>query len=112
MTAAKAKGTTAETAVALYLNTKGWQAERRALSGAKDKGDITGVPGVVFEVKSAARLCIPEWLRELDAEVANAHADTGLLVVKPKGVGFTRVGQWWAVQPLSDACQLLRDAGY
>lgn len=112
MGAAKAKGTAAETAVATYLNTWGWLAERRALSGAVDKGDIAGLPGVVVEVKAGARLCIPQWLAETETERVNADASVGLLVVKPKGVGYTKVGQWWTIQPLSHAAALMKQAGY
>lgn len=109
---AKAKGTIAESAVASYLSTWGWLAERRALSGAFDKGDIVGVPGVVVEVKSAARLCIPEWMRETAVETVNASANVGLLVIKPKGVGYANVAQWWCVQPFAQAVNLLKQAGY
>lgn len=112
MSSAKAKGTMAETAVATYLSTRGWLAERRALSGAFDKGDIVGVPGVVFEVKSAARLCIPEWMRETQVERVNARAAVGLLVIKPKGVGYANVNQWWCVTPLAQEVDLLKQAGY
>ncbi len=113
MSAAKAKGTAAETAVATWLRDNGFPyAERRALAGIADKGDLTGIPGLCVEVKAHARLAIPEWLRELDAEVANSAAAVGLLVVKPKGIGVTRVGDWWAVQRLSSAAGLLREAGW
>jgi len=107
------KGTAAESAVAGWLRDNGFpHAERRALAGVIDKGDITGTPGVCWEIKSHNRLAIPEWLRELDVESANSGAGVGLLVVKPKGIGATRVGDWWAVQRLSHAAALVRDAGW
>ena len=113
MTAAKAKGTAAETAVVNYLRANGWPyAERRALAGGKDKGDVTGTPGVVWEVKAGSRLAIPEWVRETEIEKENAGVGVGLLVVKPKGVGAARVCCWWAIQPLQQATWLLREAGY
>lgn len=113
MTAAKAKGTAAETAVVQYLRTRWWPgAERRALAGAKDLGDVTGTPGVVWEVKAGGRLAIPEWLRETVVERDNAGVPLGLLVVKPKGVGVTKVHEWWAIQPLEQATWLLNEAGY
>lgn len=50
----KDKGTWAETRVTEFLRDNGWPyAERRALAGVTDKGDITGCPGLVFEVKYA-----------------------------------------------------------
>jgi hypothetical protein len=43
----RAKGTSWESAIVTYLIEQGWpHAERRALAGALDKGDITGLPGV------------------------------------------------------------------
>lgn len=109
MSAQRSKGTAAETAVVDYLRAHGHPAaERRALAGAKDRGDISGIPGVVIEVKSAARLEIPAWLRETKAEQANDGARIGLLVIKPRGIGNTRVGQWWAVLPLADAIELIK----
>lgn len=113
MGAARAKGTLAETAVARYLQQQGWpHAERRALFGSVDRGDITGTPGLVWEVKAGTTLCIPQWMRETETERANADADIGLLVVKPKGVGVTNVPGWWTVLSLQHATWLLHNAGY
>ena len=113
MGAARAKGTAAETAVANYLRFQGWPyAERRALSGALDKGDITGTPGLVWEVKAGARLDIPGWLRETETEKINANAAHGILVVKPVGVGLNNVDRWWCVLPFYQMTQVLRDADY
>lgn len=113
MSANKRKGTAAESALVRFLQMNGWPyAERRALAGAKDKGDVTGVPGLVFEQKAAARICIPEWMRETECERVNANADFGVLVVKPRGVGETRVDQWAALMPLAAVVELLRIAGY
>lgn len=113
MTKARAKGTAAETALVNYLRFQGWPyAERRALSGSVDKGDITGTPGVVWEVKAGTTLCIPQWLRETEQERINARGHVGVLVVKPKGVGVGNVDRWWSVMPLYQVTALLRAAGY
>jgi len=94
----RAKGTSAETAVVAYLNGHGWPyAERRSLNGALDKGDIAGCPGLCIEVKYAgAGMKIGSWMAETEVETANSKADFGFLVVKPKGLGSTRTGQWLA----------------
>ncbi len=93
------KGTAAETAVVTYLRDHGWPyAERRSLNGALDKGDVTGCPGLCFEVKAAGvSLKMSSWLGETGVEAINATADFGILVVKPPGVGETRVHQWYAI---------------
>jgi hypothetical protein len=92
----KAKGTLAETAVAKYLLGHGWPScERRALRGTLDQGDITGTPGVCWEIKYAGgAIKMSEWMGETEAETINARAAIGVLVVKPPGVGLTRVDRW------------------
>jgi len=113
MSKAKAKGTAAETAVVNYIAGQGFPgAERRALAGSSDLGDITGIPGLVMEVKNHKSYKFPEWIKETEIEKNNAKADFGILIVKPNGVGITRVGDWWAVMPLSEMMNLIRDAGY
>ena len=95
----KAKGTAAETALVNWLKENGYEnAERRALSGKADRGDIAGVSNRVIEVKSGSRLEIPAWLKETEIERINDGALSGYLVIKPKGVGAANVGQWWVIQ--------------
>lgn len=103
MSKAKQKGTAAETAVVRYLQGVGGgrcfpHAERRALSGKDDKGDVAGIPGVVIEVKAARRLALAEWKRETLTEMANADAAFGLLVVKRER---KPVPQWDAYMPVN-----------
>lgn len=94
----KIRGTAAETAVVNLLRATYWPAaERRALAGGQDKGDIAGVPNVCVEVKAAKTLAIPAWLRELAAETANAKAEVGILAVKPVGVGAPNAAMWWGI---------------
>lgn len=77
-------------------------AEPRVLHGANDQGDITGTPGVCWQVKggeqahTATDLDIEKWMADLHKQVANAGADVGVLVVKRKGYGNQRAGDWWA----------------
>lgn len=90
----KIKGTKAETAFVAWLRNWFPYAERRALRGEKDCGDVTGIPGLVFEVKDHSTWHLASWLRETEQERVNANAEYGLLVMKPPGVGYTRVNQW------------------
>lgn len=96
-------GTVAESAVVTYLRPHGWPyAERRALAGAWDLGDITGTPGIVWEVKggrtaeTASDGLISDWLEETERERANAKAFYGILVTKRAGYGPARAASWWA----------------
>lgn len=94
----KDKGTSAESMLAAHLRENGWPwAERRALNGAVDKGDITGCPGLVWEVKyTSGHIKMAEWIRETVQEQVNAKADHGILVVKYRGVGERNMDRWLA----------------
>ena len=114
MSRAKQKGTSAESA---FVNDARVQesfpmVERRALSGALDQGDVSGAPGLVFEIKNHKTYKFPEWLKETEVERVNAKADFGILVVKPNGVGLKSVTDWWAVMTVGQILDLLREAGY
>lgn len=132
----KAIGTSAESAVVRVLRAHGFpHAERRALAGVHDLGDITGCPGICWEVKggeaakNASDAQIAAWMVETDVEVANASAHVGVLVVQRRGVGPANAHRWWAVvradawilnapgafpvrMVLGDACLMLRAIGY
>lgn len=99
-------GTAAETAVVRHLHTAGWpHAERRSLRGALDAGDVTGTPGVCWEIKGgdaarrASDLDISRWMAELATEMTNAAATVGVLVVQRAGIGPANAGRWWAIMP-------------
>lgn len=111
MSKQKAKGTSAETAVVKYLKST-WHipAERRALTGALDKGDISGIDDVVLEVKNHKTMTLGQWMEELKTEIENADAATGAVIHKRKGT--TDVGEWYASMPFYVYIYLLKDAGY
>ena len=113
MSKSKQKGTVAESALADYLRFNGYpNAERRALTGANDQGDIAGTGNLVWEVKNQRTYKIPEWLEETIQETTNAGADFGFLIIKPNGIGLKRVNDWWAVMNVDDLLGLLARAGY
>lgn len=110
MSAARRKGTAWETAVVRYLNEHGWpHAERRALHGGLDKGDVTGIPTVVLECKNAKAITLGEWARELETEIANANAQTGALIIKRRQAPTSDA---YAVLPLWRYVDLLKEAGH
>jgi len=111
MSKAKQKGTAAETAVVNWLQSKGRKhVERRSLNGSSDRGDIAGIPCVVMEVKNCERMELSKWLKELEVEIHNDKAETGVVVHKKKGT--TNVGEWYATLPVSLWYTLLEQAGY
>ena len=92
---AKAKGSQAERAVVAWLKQNGYQYADRRLAGATlDKGDISGIPGVTIEIKNHAKLDLAGWTAELEIEMKNDNAWTGVVIHKRKGKGD--VGQWYA----------------
>jgi hypothetical protein len=104
-------GTAAETAVVRYLNTNGWgSAERRALRGNQDAGDITGTPGVCWEIKGgeAAKTAsdgqLAAWLHETELERARDNAAVGLLIVQRHR---KNVRDWWVVSTIAPLCWLI-----
>jgi hypothetical protein len=104
----KDKGTDAERAVVRFLQARGFpQAERRASNGNADRGDITGCPGICWEVKYRDMMPgdgrINMWLVETDRERDNAGADIGILVVRRPHAG---VASWWAIARLGDLMAL------
>lgn len=105
---AKAKGSGAERAVVAWL--KKWfpYADRRLAGATLDKGDVSGIPGVTIEVKNQAAMKLSEWVAELEVEMKNDGAWTGVVIHKKKGK--TDVGQWYATMPASVWVDLLNRA--
>jgi len=111
MSASKAKGTAAETAVTRWFQAHGWpHAERRALTGAYDMGDINLEPAIVVEVKNQKAIALAEFLAETERERINANAEIGVCVIKKRGT--TNPGEFYAVTSLDQFAWLLRAAGY
>lgn len=71
--------------------------DRRARTGAKDRGDIAGLrlhgQRVVVEVKDCATLRLPEWTAEARTEAGNDDALVGVVVHKRRGVSDP-LAQW------------------
>lgn len=110
MSRSRAVGTAAESAVVEFMRLHGFPlAERRALHGAHDLGDVAGVPGVAVEVKAGVRAEYGMWLSEARAEAWNAGAAGGVVVHKPRGVGLSRAGDFRALMTLATFCELVRE---
>lgn len=109
---AKAAGTRFETAVARHLAAHyDDRIERRARSGALDRGDIANVRTrdgrrVVLECKDTSKIDLAGWMRELEAEIENDEALTGAVVHKRHGVGDP--GSQWVTLNLDQFIWLLK----
>jgi hypothetical protein len=104
----KRTGTVAESLVVSFLKGHGFRyAERRALAGVNDCGDVTGIPGVVVEVKAHRELKLAEWMDETEAERKNAHAVLAACWHKRRGKGSP--GEWYVTMTGDQFVELLKD---
>jgi hypothetical protein len=108
----KAKGTAWESKIVAALQRAGWPyAERRMLSGAQDKGDIAGIPGLVVEAKDCRTLSFGPWLKEAHVEAFNVGPQVEG-VVWAKRRGFPEAEDGFVVMSGETFLRLLKSAGY
>lgn len=109
------KGREAENFAVRFLSEHGWPSiERKRLRGAKDQGDLTGAPGLMFEVKYLGRNVsarMAAWMRQVDVQTVHAKADFGVLIVKPPGIGERNAGKFWALMRWDEWLRLMARAG-
>lgn len=80
-------------------------------TGAGRQGtDITGTPGIDWEVKARRGLDINELMRQLNDRAKDGVLGIGL--IRPDGMGEASVGMWPALLCFDDLIALLRAAGY
>lgn len=102
----KAKGTRWESRVVDFLRANGFRyAERRALAGTKDLGDIVNVPGVVIECKATKTLALAEWVDQMVEEKENANALYGFVVFPRRSHATERA---YCLLELRDLVRLLK----
>jgi hypothetical protein len=118
MNRAKAIGTAAETAVVRAAKERGFPwADRYALHGRADIGDVFLCPGVIVEVKGgdwarkASDSLIDDWLTETETERINAAAPVGFLVVQRAAVGLSNAHRWSAWWRLRNLMELVPHMG-
>lgn len=119
----KQKGTKAESDLVKWLRGNGFpHAERLALTGSKDSGDIRLTPlgwtaGLVtIEVKAHATTgrgipadgLLLDWLAQAETERANAGAAHCPLILRRTGPGAGDPARWWAWIPAWSLRDLLR----
>lgn len=94
------KGTRFETSLLPELQLFYPHAERRARTGAKDKGDfvLPGESRYILEAKNVTRFNLPEWLRQAETEARNAGALYGVVVHKRRGTALP--GDQWVTMTL------------
>jgi Holliday junction resolvase len=109
-TPSKRKGNAAERAVANHFRDHGYPyAERTRAGWSNDRGDIDGVPGVCVEVKAEKQIALARYMEELETEIRNARAETGVVIIKRRGV--SAVSDWYACAPVHIWLELLKESG-
>lgn len=105
------KGTAWESKIVGALQAAGFiHAERRRLGGTRDRGDITGIPGIVVEAKDTNRLALSEAVDEALVEAANDGGSIGVAWIHRKGRGKAEDG--YVVMDGNTFMRLLGEAGY
>jgi hypothetical protein len=93
VSASKQKGTAFERLIADFL---AWEMQddnidRRALTGGKDRGDISGVKvgpyRLTVECKNVRTMALSQWVKEAETEAGNDAALAGVVIHKRRGYG-------------------------
>lgn len=122
MTTRKQRAHDSETAVSGWFKANGWPFAEPVGAG-RSGSDVTGMPGLLVEVKARRDFRPVEWLRQhaLARLVIAAPLTPGepqritalpFVVWRPDGMGPTSVGSWGVMMRLDDFTALLREAGY
>ena len=92
------RGTEHETKCVRWFKRHGWVfAKRITQKGALDEGDISlgdGIP-IMVEAKNEKTITVGTYIREMDAQIENALAESGVVIIKRRGT--TDVGKYYAL---------------
>ena len=100
------KGPLFEKQVVEYLRSEGFdKCERRVMGGRLDRGDISGIPNVVLEVKNTGVMQMGAAVAEAEKEAANAGARWWSVIFKRRQKG---VHQAYVVISLDQWSRILR----
>lgn len=110
MRSRKAAGTRFESQVVQYLKDHVDDGiERRAKSGSKDRGDVTGLfhlgQRIVIECKNHTKMSLGPWANEAETERGNDDAGVGIIAHKRHGKGAP--AEQWVTMTLADLVALL-----
>ena len=107
MNKSKIKGTHMETRVVKYLVENGFsRAERRALQGSLDKGDIAGVDDATIEVKNEKSFDLARYIDETLTEQRNAGTSVGFCVFPRRN---RHIGQAYCLCTFDQMIALIRN---
>jgi len=103
----KTRGSEAQIWLAEYLAASGWPYAEP--TGAGRQGvDITGTPGLAFEVKASHEFRVESWLRQAE----RGRDGLPIVVYRGNGQGLASLGRWPMILRVDAGITLLRTAGY
>lgn len=108
--ARKHRGYRSQAVVAKWFAERGWPFAESTGAG-RSGSDITGVPGLMVEVKARRAFSPLAWLRQTGKE-AETHGGLPFVVFRCDGQGEANVGEWAVLLRLDTMTDLLREAGY
>lgn len=107
----KIRGTSWESAIVRYLIAEGLAgAERRALCGAADRGDIAGLIDWVISAKNCKAMSLAAWVDEVQLQQANDGARNSAVWHHRRGKASPADG--YVTITGVQFTRLLREAGY
>jgi hypothetical protein len=108
----KVRGREAETLFARWLQLNGWPFAEPVGAG-RQGSDVTGTPGVSFEVKATGELRLQEALRQARAGAsAGLYHELPVVVWRPPMGGPSNVDLWPAFMRAGELVRLLHLAGF
>lgn len=105
-------GTRAESAVVKQILPYFPTAERLALKGEDDEGDIGHCGDFIFEVKGGKQTTqigdgkLAKWMEEAEREAQNRGVHFGVLVTQRAGFGLPNARRWWAFVRIEDLAEI------
>lgn len=106
----KHRGYRSQSVVAAWFAAHGWPFAESTGAG-RSGSDVTGVPGLMVEVKARRAFSPLAWLRQTTKE-AEQHNGLPFVVFRCDGQGEANVGEWGVLLRLDDMTTLLHEAGY
>jgi hypothetical protein len=113
MTTRKQRAHDTERLVARWFATRGWPYAEPVGAG-RDGTDVTGMPGLLVEVKARRDLHLTTWLKQHESwhPRPGEPCPRAFIVHRPDGYGPERIAAWPVTMRLDDFTALLHDAGY
>lgn len=90
-----------------WFRANGWP-HAEPVGAGRPGTDVTGMPGLLVEVKARRDLSLTTWLAQ---HALNGHA-LPFIVHRPDGYGPERIASWPVTMRLDDFTKLLHEAGY